>query len=804
MSMAERKTMTRAVKNPVKRKLTRAEKKEIAAVIQAAKGDGKPHTAQQTIPYLQMYPDGICRVTEKKYSKSLVFEDINYQLAQADDKTAIFENWCDFLNYFDASVSVQLSFINQGARKEKAQAAIEIPAQDDAFNSIRREYADMLKNQLEKGNNGLEKCKYITFSIEADNLAAAKARLSRIETDVLNNFKVLGVTARPMNGQERLNVLHGIFHPEGEPFRFSWDWLVPSGLSTKDFIAPSSFRFGDGRTFRMGRKLGAVSFLEILAPELNDRMLSDILDLENGIIVNLHIRSIDQSEAIKTIKRKITDLDKMKIEEQKKAVRSGYDMDIIPSDLATYGGEAKNLLRDLQSRNERMFLLTLLVLNVADTKQKLDNDVFQAASIAQKYNCMLTRLDYRQEQGLMSSIPLGENLIQIQRGLTTSSTAIFVPFTVQELFQSGEALYYGLNALSNNMILCDRKRLKNPNGLILGTPGSGKSFSAKREITNAFLITADDIIICDPEAEYYPLVERLKGQVIKVSQNSTQYINPMDINLNYSEGDTPIALKSDFILSFCELIMGGKNGLEAVEKTLIDRAVISVYRSYLADPKPENMPILGDLYNEIKKQPEKEAQRIASALELYVNGSLNVFNHQTNVDIHNRLVCFDIKELGTQLRKLGMLIVQDQVWNRVTINRSEGKATRYYIDEFHLLLKEEQTAAYSVEIWKRFRKWGGIPTGITQNVKDLLSSREVENIFENSDFVYMLNQAQGDREILAKQLNISQQQMTYVTHSDAGEGLIFYGNVILPFIDRFPQDTELYRVMTTKPGEVSA
>ena len=787
-----------------RRKLTRAEKKEIAALIRAAKGDGKAHTAQQTIPYLAMYPDGICKVTEKRYSKCVVFEDINYQLAQADDKTAIFENWCDFLNYFDASVSVQLSFINQGTQREQAEKAITIPAQEDAFNSIRTEYSDMLKNQLSKGNNGLVKHKYITFTVEADNKAAAKSRLSRIETDVFNNFKVLGVTARPLSGYERLKVLHGVFHPEGEPFSFSFDWLTPSGLSTKDFIAPSSFRFGEGRYFRMGKKIGAASFLEILAPELNDRMLADILDLETGVIVNLHIRSIDQSEAIKTIKRKITDLDKMKIEEQKKAVRSGYDMDIIPSDLATYGGEAKNLLRDLQSRNERMFLLTLLVLNVADTKQKLDNDVFQAASIAQKYNCMLTRLDYRQEQGLMSSIPLGENLIQIQRGLTTSSTAIFVPFTVQELFQSGEALYYGLNALSNNMILCDRKRLKNPNGLILGTPGSGKSFSAKREITNAFLITADDIIICDPEAEYYPLVERLKGQVIKVSQNSTQYINPMDINLNYSEGDTPIALKSDFILSFCELIMGGKNGLEAVEKTLIDRAVISVYRSYLADPKPENMPILGDLYNEIKKQPEKEAQRIASALELYVNGSLNVFNHQTNVDIHNRLVCFDIKELGTQLRKLGMLIVQDQVWNRVTINRSEGKATRYYIDEFHLLLKEEQTAAYSVEIWKRFRKWGGIPTGITQNVKDLLSSREVENIFENSDFVYMLNQAQGDREILAKQLNISQQQMTYVTHSDAGEGLIFYGNVILPFIDRFPKDTELYRVMTTKPGEVSA
>ena len=757
-----------------------------------------------------MYPDGICRVTEKKYSKSLVFEDINYQLAQADDKTAIFENWCDFLNYFDASVVVQLSFINQGARKEKAQAAIEIPAQDDAFNSIRREYADMLKNQLEKGNNGLEKCKYITFSIEADNLAAAKARLSRIETDVLNNFKVLGVTARPMNGQERLNVLHGIFHPEGEPFRFSWDWLVPSGLTTKDFIAPSSFRFGDGRTFRMGRKLGAVSFLEILAPELNDRMLSDILDLENGIIVNLHIRSIDQSEAIKTIKRKITDLDKMKIEEQKKAVRSGYDMDIIPSDLATFGSEAKNLLQDLQSRNERMFLLTFLVVNMADTKRKLDNDIFATAGFAQKNNCALTRLDYLQEAGFMSSIPLGENLIPIQRGLTTSSTAIFIPFITQELFQRGAALYYGLNALSNNMILCDRKQLKNPNGLILGTPGSGKSFAAKREMTNAFLITDVDIIICDPEAEYFSLVQRLGGQVIRLSpagkgmDGKPQYVNPMDINLNYSEDDNPLALKSDFILSLCELVIGGKEGLQPVEKTVIDRAVRNVYRPFLADPDPAKMPILGDLYNELLKQPEPEAARIAAALELYVSGSLNVFNHRTNVELSNRLVCFDIKQLGKQLKKLGMLIVQDQVWNRVTVNRAEKKATRYYMDEFHLLLKEEQTAAYSVEIWKRFRKWGGIPTAITQNVKDLLSSREVENIFENSDFVLMLNQAQGDRAILAKQLNISPQQMKYVTHTEAGEGLIFYGNVVLPFVDHFPKDTELYRIMTTKPEEVSS
>ena len=787
-----------------KRKLTREEKKQIAAIIRQAKGDGKAHTAQQTIPYINLYPDGICRVTERKYSKSIVFEDINYQLAQADDKTAIFENWCDFLNYFDASVSVQLSFINQGTQREEAEKAINIPAQDDAFNSIRTEYGDMLKSQLSKGNNGLVKHKYITFSIEADNMSAAKSRLSRIETDILNNFKVLGVTARPMTGYERLQTMHGVFHPEGEPFNFDFSWLAPSGLTTKDFIAPSSFRFGDGRTFRMGRKLGAVSFLEILAPELNDRMLADILDLETGIVVNLHIKSIDQTEAIKTIKRKITDLDRAKIEEQKKAVRSGYDMDIIPSDLATYGTEAKKLLQDLQSRNERMFLLTFLVLNTADSQRQLANNVFQASSIAQKHNCQLTRLDFQQEEGLMSSLPLGYNQIEIQRGLTTSSVAIFVPFTTQELFQDGkEALYYGLNALSNNLIMVDRKLLKNPNGLILGTPGSGKSFSAKREISNVFLVTNDDVLICDPEDEYAPLVIRLGGQVVKISPTSNQYVNPMDINLNYSDDDNPLALKADFILSLCDIVVGSKDGLQPVEKTVIDRAVRNVYRPYLADPDPEKMPILQDLYDELLRQPEPEAKRVAAALELYVTGSLNVFNHRTNVELENRLVCFNIKELGKQLKQLGMLVIQDQVWNRVTVNRAAGKTTRYYCDEFHLLLKGE-LASWSVEIWKRFRKWGGIPTGITQNIKDLLASREIENIFENSDFIYMLNQASGDRQILAKQLNISPHQLSYVTHSGEGEGLLFYGNVILPFLDRFPKDTELYRIMTTKPQEVSA
>ena len=904
-----------------------------------------------------MWPDGICRVTDTHYTKTIQYQDINYQLSQNEDKTAIFEAWCDFLNYFDSSVQFQLSFVNLAASQESFAQSITIPPQGDEFDGIRAEYAQMLQNQLARGNNGLVKTKYLTFGIDADSLRAAKPRLERIETDLLNNFKRLGVVASVLNGYDRLRVMHDILRmDEQEPFRFSWDWLAASGLSTKDFIAPSSFEFKTGRSFRMGKKLGAVSFVQILAPELNDRMLADFLDMESSVIVNLHVQSVDQVSAIKTIKRKITDLDKSKIEEQKKAVRAGYDMDIIPSDLATYGAEAKKLLQDLQSRNERMFLLTFLILNTADTQRQLDNNTFQASSIAQKYNCALTRLDFQQEEGLMSSLPLGLNQIDIRRGLTTSSVAIFVPFTTQELFQTGkEALYYGINALSNNLIMVDRKLLKNPNGLILGTPGcftgdtrvcyadgssvslaelveqgadyvmvkaydeethkivnaiardiriekyvdelrqitladgsmfrctgthlildakgdyveaaniqagqqlsgghtviraetlelperipvydmsvphrlnfvlengiiahnSGKSFSAKREISNAFLVTHDDIIICDPEGEYAPLVERLGGQVIKISPTSPHHINPMDLNLNYSDDDNPLSLKSDFILSLCELIVGGKEGLAPVEKTIIDRCVRLVYRDYLNDPTPENMPILGDLYQALREQEEKEAQYIATALEIYVSGSLSVFNHRTDVNIRNRIVCYDIRELGKQLKKIGMHIVQDQVWNRVTENRFSKanrngesgpadvpyqKATRYYMDEFHLLLKEEQTAAYSVEIWKRFRKWGGIPTGITQNVKDLLSSREVENIFENSDFIYMLNQAAGDRQILAKQLNISPHQLSYVTHSGEGEGLLFYGNTILPFIDHFPKDTELYKVMTTKPQEVA-
>lgn len=795
---ASRKPSTRNHRNTVPSKQTQKAQQE--------KQRKRMLSAQATIPYREMAKDGICRVHDRLYSKTVRFFDLNYQLAQTEDKDAIFEGWCEFLNYFDFTIHVQLSFINHHSVVSEFEKSIQIEPQHDQFDDLRQEYADMLREQLQKGNNGLVRSKYITFSIEADSIREAKPKLERIEADILNNFKVLGVLAYPLNGVERLRLMYEFFNPDSQtPFDFSYDMVLKSGMSTKDYIAPTSFRFRKARDFNMGNRIGAASYLQIIAPELSDRMLADFLDMDRDLMINMHIQSIEQSAAIKMVKGKVSDIQKMKIEEQKKAVRSGYDMDIIPSDLNTYSGEAQHLLEDLQSRNERLFLVTVVFLNTERSRRELDLAILQTAGIAQKYNCALRRLDYMQEMGMVTSLPLGWNQLPIKRALTTTATAIFVPFTTQELFMPGrESIYYGLNAISNNMIVADRKQLKNPNGLILGTPGSGKSFTAKREVVNVFFSTTDDIIICDPEGEYYPLVQALDGQVIRIAPNSKDYVNPMDINLDYSDDDNPLAFKSDFVMSLCELIMGSRNGISAAEKTVIDRCMPYVYRKYMDDPRPENMPVLGDLYTCLRQQTEEEAQRIATALEIYVNGSLNVFNHQTNVQLDNRIVCFDIKDLGKQLKKLGMLIVQDQVWNRVTVNRYSHKATRYYIDEFHLLLKEEQTAAYSVEIWKRFRKWGGCPTGITQNVKDLLSSREIENIFENSDFICMLNQAGGDRAILAKQLNISPRQLSHVTNAGEGEGLLFYGNVIIPFKDRFDKTTRLYSLMTTKPEEVEA
>lgn len=898
-----------------------------------------PQTAQQTIPYREMHRDGICRVQGGYYTKSISYEDINYAVAAKDDKAHIFDGYCSFLNYFDDALPFQMSFMKRRTRPEDRQA-VNFPRRQDGNERICREYSGIIKAQDAKSNNGFVLPKYITFGMDADSLKTARHRLDRVEADIMGNYKRLGVRCRPMTGRDRLEALHTQLHPGGrDPFRFEWEQIAQTGMSTKDFIAPDSFDFRQSRMFRVGTAWGAASYMQIMASELSDRLLAEILEVDAEMTVTMHVKAIDQAQAIKNVKTKLTDISRMKVDEQKKAARSGYDMDILPPDLVTFSKDAAELLADLQSRNERMFLLTFLVVNVAPTRQQLENDIFTVSGVTQKHNCFLKRLDFQQEQGFMSSLPLGYNGIEIQRGMTTSSTAIFVPFMTQELRMGGPSIYYGMNALSHNIIMADRKKLKSANGLYLGSTGclvgetkirlangeavslrelaesgakeftvkaydeltekivdapacdarisketgrlkkiylddgtvisctdnhlfldegkqyvpadeitagqmlygghvvvrvavkklphkipvyditvpqytsfvlengvvvhnSGKSFAAKRELIHVVLATNDRVFVVDPMGEYAPLIEKLGGQVLELAPDSDHHINPMDMQAGIADGESPLSLKADFLLSLCELIVGGRDGLQPIEKTVIDRCVRTVYRDMVLHPETAKTPRLQDLYELLSKQPEPEAQRIATALELYCTGSLNLFNHQTNVNLNSRIVCIVLKKLGDGLRKIAMHITNELVTQAVNTNYREGRATWCYFDEFHVLLQDSLSASYFVRIWKMLRKKGCVPSALTQNVKDLFASREIENILENTDFYVLLSQAQGDRAILAKHLSISEHQLSYITHSQSGEGLLFYGDIVIPFVDRFPPG-EIYDLLTTRPEDVA-
>ena len=759
-----------------------------------------PKTAQKTVPYERLYADGLVRLGDGLFSKSIQFQDINYQIARQDDQENIFIKYGEFLNYFDPSVNLQITINNTTIDKDEYENDIMLKYKHDNLDEYRQEYNEMLRKQMAEGRNEITHDKYMTITVEAPSEDEARKSLNRLESEMQANLKKLGANSETVTVKKRMEILRNFFRPAEEATKVDYERLTELGVSTKDVVCPDGFSF-KRNYFMMGEKYARALYINTLPSFLNDKFLADMSDFPIEMMLTMNIRSVDPGEALKIVRHKITGMETNKIEQQKKALKSGYDMSMISHDLKHSLEEAEELLDDLVNKNQKMFLLGLTIVQKADSLEDLNRDTETLQSQARKSLVTLGILNYQQEAGMSSTLPLGNNLINITRTLTTESAAVFMPFTSQELMQK-HGMYYGINAVSRNLIIFNRQSLKNPNGFILGTPGSGKSFSAKREMTNVILNTDDDVLIIDPEREYSPIAENFGGEMIHISASSKNYINPMDMSQEYSDDENPVILKSEFILSICECLLGGSAGLTGMERTIIDRCVRNVYADYMQDFDQTKIPTMLDFQLELERQPEVEARGVALALEIYTKGSLAIFAKKTNIDLQKRLVVFDIKDLGKQLKTMGMLIVLDAIWNRITQNRAVGRKTWIYMDEIYLLFTNEYSANFLFELYKRARKWGGIPTGITQNVEDLLRSELARRMLSNSDFILMLNQATSDRVELAHLLNISNTQMSYVTNSAAGQGLLFSGDSIIPFVDKFPTDTKLYQMMTTKIEEL--
>ncbi len=807
------------------RALTNKEKKRLYELKLFDEGISKEqvdvNTAEKSIPFQKMYKEGICQVTDTFFAQMLEFEDINYKLLEDEEREGIKDLYEKLFNSFDPSIKAELFFFNRKVSEEKLKESFEIESQGDAFDEIREEYVQMLKEQSAKGNNGIQKSKYLLFGCECESVEEAKRKLGNERNEIVKLLNTMGAMARSLDGKEWLSLLYEYFVQDTKPFEFDYDEMEEAGTCEKDYIVPKSFNFSAKNEFKTGDNFGRSYIFEIIAPRLNDEFFKEILDVEGNFSVSTHLYCLKPQTALKEAKSYLTKIQSAKIDEQKKAFRAGYDMDIMPSDIIHSEQDALTLVDDLSSSNQKLFHTNIIITVFGKTRAERDGIYQTINSIVQGANCEMVLYDYLQEQIFFSGAPLLYNEFSKirERSLTTKSLAIMIPFITQELFMEGNSIYYGLNSLSNNMILADRKRLRTPNGLILGSPGSGKSFSAKREIISCFLQTKDEILICDPEGEYYPVVEALGGQVIKLASNSTAYLNPLEIQLSHRNDKEALRLKSSFIITLLDLIAGNhdKGGLGNDEKGIIDECIRHLYDSYFNDPKPENMPILADLYESLLKydpraenpymeehlceEAKRQATRIANSLKLYVSGTQNYFNHRSNVDSTNRILCFDIKDLSSQLKEMGMLIVQDAVWNRVSKNRERKISTRYYCDEFHLLLKEKQTADYSIEMWKRFRKWGGIPTGLTQNITDFLTGPDIEGIVGNSDFIYIFNSGPNDRAILKETYKLTEGQLSRITNAEKGCGLLIYDHYIIPFTDHYPENTKTYAIMNTKPKE---
>lgn len=755
-----------------------------------------PRSVQDAIPIDAMWEDGIFLVGKNKYSKCFKFTDINYSVASREDKEEMFLEYSELLNSFDTGATSKITIINRRLNKLDFQKTMFIKLEDDELDKYRKEYNKMLLDKA-TASNGIVQEKCITITIEKKNIEDARLYFLRIGTELINKFKELGSVCVELEAVERLQLFHD-FYRVGEETAFNFDFIsnMRKGHSFKDYICPDTFEIKDDY-IKIGNRYARVLFLKEYANYIKDSMVAELTDINKNSMMSIDVIPIAMDEAVREAENRRLGVETNITNWQRRQNANNNFSAIIPYDLEMQREQSKEFLDDLITRDQRMFMSVLTMVHTAETKEELDNDTEEILTIARKNLCQFGVLKFQQLDGLNTAMPFGVRKIDTLRTLTTESLAVFMPFRVQEIRETN-GIYYGQNVISKNMIIADRKKLLNGNSLVFGVSGSGKSFITKEEIVFTMLKDKNaDVIVIDPENEYTPLVKALGGEVIKVSATSGNHINAMDMNKNYADGANPVILKSEFILSLCEQLIGSDN-LGAKQKSIIDRCTASTYRYYLQGNYQGTPPTLQDFYQELLKQEETEAKEIALAIELFVNGSLNTFAKQTNVDTENRLICYNILDLGKQLLPLGMLVVLDSILNRITQNRAKGRNTYIFIDEIYLLLRNEYSANFLYTLWKRVRKYGAYLIGITQNVEDMLQNNTARAMMANSELIIMLNQASTDRAELAKLLNISDLQLSYITNVGAGEGLLKIGSSLIPFSNKFPKDTELYKLMTTK------
>ena len=758
-----------------------------------------PKGVQDVIPVNRIWEDGIFLVGKNKYSKCYRFSDINYAVASRNDKEGMFLEYSELLNSFDTGATTKLTIVNRRLNKIDFEKNILLPLENDNLDIYRKEYNKMLLDKA-TGANGMIQEKFITISVNKKNIDEARNYFARIGADLISHFSGLGSKCIELDAIDRLRMFHD-FYREGEENSFSFDLIksMKKGHSFKDMICPDTFEFKSDY-FKMGNKYGRVIFLKEYASYIKDNMVAELTDLNRNLMMSIDVIPIPMDEAVREVENRRLGVETNITNWQRRQNSNNNFSAIIPYDLEQQRIESKEFMDDLTTRDQRMFLSVLTMVYVADTKEQLDNDTESLLTTARKHLCQLAILKWQQMDGLNTAMPFGVRKIEALRTLTTESLAVFMPFRVQEINHEN-GIYYGQNVISKNMIIADRKQLLNGNSFILGVSGSGKSFTAKNEIVSVILRNPNaDVILIDPEREESRLVKALGGEVVHISATSDNHINAMDMNSEYGDGANPVILKSEFILSLCEQLIGGNN-LGPKQKSIIDRCTASVYRHFQQGNYMGTPPTLQDFREELLKQTEPEAKEIALAIELFTNGSLNTFAKQTNVNTNSRLICYDILDLGKQLQPIGMLVVLDSILNRITENRAKGRNTFIFIDEIYLLFQHEYSANFLFTLWKRVRKYGAYCTGITQNVDDLLQSHTARTMLANSEFIVMLNQASTDRIELSKLLNISELQMGYITNVGVGQGLLKVGSSLIPFINKFPTNTKLYKLMTTKPGE---